>query len=96
MINAQDIEKLAGLARLSISEEEKEELTKNMGSILAYIDAIKKATEANKKANTEEIYGVRNVMREDSEPHQSGMYSEKILNEAPRREGDYVKVKKIL
>ena len=96
MINTQDIEKLAKLARISITEEEKSGLVKEIGSILAYVDEIKQVTKTSKEDRSEEIGAVYNVMREDSNPHQSGIYTEKILNEAPKREGDYVKVKKIL
>ena len=35
-------------------------------------------------------------MREDDNPHAGGIYTEAVLNEAPEREGDYIKVKKIL
>jgi hypothetical protein len=35
-------------------------------------------------------------MREDGEPHESGIYTQKILEQAPAREKDYIKVKKIL
>ncbi len=96
MINIQDIEKLAKLARISITEEEKTGLVKEIGSILAYVDEIKQITKTSKEDGSEEIGAVHNVMREDSNPHQSGMYTEKILSEVPKREGDYVKVKKIL
>ena len=37
-----------------------------------------------------------NITREDEKPHKSGVYTKKILSEAPEREGDYIKVKKIL
>ena len=96
MINTQDIEKLAKLARISVTEEEKGGLVKEIGSILAYVDEIKKVTKTSKEDKSEEIGVVYNVMREDSNPHQSGIDTEKILNEAPKREGDYLKVKKIL
>ena len=39
---------------------------------------------------------VRNVMREDGPAHETGAYSEALLKEAPAREGDAVRVKKIL
>ena len=39
---------------------------------------------------------MRNVMREDANPHESGIYTEKMLEQAPAREGNYIKVKKIL
>ena len=35
-------------------------------------------------------------MREDSNPHEPGVYTEDLLNLAPERAGQYVKVQKIL
>jgi Asp-tRNA(Asn)/Glu-tRNA(Gln) amidotransferase C subunit len=35
-------------------------------------------------------------MRGDEEFHESGIYTEKILEQAPAKEGGYIKVKKIL
>ena len=39
---------------------------------------------------------VRNVLRPDENPHEPGAFTEEILAEAPKRQGQYVKVKKIL
>ncbi len=35
-------------------------------------------------------------MREDAFPHESGIHTEALLNNAPEREGMFLKVKKIL
>jgi len=35
-------------------------------------------------------------MREDVKPHESGIYTKKVLEQAPMNEGYYIKVKKIL
>ncbi len=40
--------------------------------------------------------GEVNVMREDTNPHESGKFSEAILKNAPSREENYLKVKKIM
>jgi Asp-tRNA(Asn)/Glu-tRNA(Gln) amidotransferase C subunit len=51
---------------------------------------------AGKKQETKEQHPILNVMREDGRAHESGKYTEDLLNAAPDREGDYVKVKQIL
>lgn len=94
MITVKDIEKLAELARISIPEVEKEGLVKEIDSILTYVEQIKTASQ--NVVNEQSVGSVSNVMREDDGSHESGLYTEKILKEAPRREGDYFKVKKIL
>ncbi len=94
MIEVKDIEKLAELARIKIEESEKKELTKEIDSILKYIDQIKEATvdvDYTPKPGT-----VHNVFREDVVKSTSPEDRERLLGEAPDREGDFVAVKKII
>lgn len=64
------------------------------------LDASEKAALTNtpfSPPQNDAVFGVGvNVMREDTEPHESGIYTEKLLSAAPQREGQYIKVKKIL
>lgn len=89
--------KLAGLSRIKLSEEEAESLSHEFEAILKYVGEVKEVGKLSKldKLNKED-FPTRNVMRSDSEGHESGLYTEKILAEAPEREGSYIKVKKIL
>lgn len=94
MITIKDIEKLAELSRIAISPEEKESFRKDMDSILGYVDQVQKVSanlSEEKKAGL-----VRNVMREDTNPHESGIHTETLISAAPKRQGNYLKVKKIL
>ena len=94
MITPKDIEKLADLARIKITDEEKDQYGKEIDAILAYVTTIK---EANVSLDVSgKVGSVKNVLREDVPAHESGEHTEKILNEAPKREGQFVKVKKIL
>lgn len=94
MISTETIEKLLSLARIEVSPEEKEKLRTDVENILGYVGEIEKAAV---NLDTEPRAGdLRNVMRDDGTPHESGMYTEKLLAQAPKRTGDYVSVKKIL
>jgi len=95
MISADDVKKLARLSRLALTDEEAEKLADDMGSILAYVDTLRKVSLPAKPRGSVYFDEV-NVMREDGEPHESGMYTEELLAQAPRREGNYLKVKKII
>ena len=88
-----DIEKLAELSRIEMSQEEKEKILGEMDSILGFIDQIQ---EAKVDITEREAGEVRNIMREDENPHESGKYTEDILREAPRVRDNYIEVKKIL
>lgn len=87
-----DIEKLATLSRISVSYEEQKALKADIDSILSYIKQIKDITT---KISPEAV-GPHNVMREDGEPHETGVYTKELLSEVPLVKGDYVEVKRII
>ncbi len=94
MITVKDIENLATLARVKIDDSEKAQLVKEIDSILTYVDQIKKAPI---DASAEGRVGItRNIARADESRTISTEDRERILAEAPDREGDFVAVKKIL
>lgn len=97
MISRAEIEKLADLSRLKLSDEEITKMQGEMSAILAYVDKLKKATNEKFAGEAGPVMSVnRNVMREDADPHESGVYTERLLKSAPRHDGRYIKVKKIL
>ena len=89
----EDIEKLAVLSRIDISEQETAELLLEMEAILGYVSEI---GEAVTEESRPEAGALRNVMREDNDPHEEGLYTKKILDEAPETEEGFIKVKQIL
>ena len=94
-VSADEVKKLAELSRIQLSDAEVVKLQGEITSIISYIDTIQKV--APKEATQGETYfGLENVMREDEEPHESGIYTAELLMQAPKREGNYLKVKKIL
>lgn len=90
MIGKEDIEKLAALARLKVSPEEADILAKDAEAILSYVSKLPESPEVHLVAP------IRNIMREDGEPHESGIHTESLLAAAPKREGDHIEVKPIL
>lgn len=100
MISREDIAKLASLSRLKLSEEETERMQKDMGSILAYVDKLKAVTDTQGSETGPVMSVNKNVMRADTNPHEGGIFTDKLISLAPRAEiaadGKYVKVKKIL
>ncbi|MFH0846012.1 MAG: Asp-tRNA(Asn)/Glu-tRNA(Gln) amidotransferase subunit GatC [Patescibacteria group bacterium] len=89
----QNIENLANLCRIKLSESEKQELLNEMGSILNFIEQIQQVKTEDLKNEAGEL---RNVMRDDEALNKGGEFTDAILAEAPNREGQYIKVKKIL
>ena len=95
MITLKEIEKLALLSRVSLSPEEKEKMQGEFDAILEYVATIQKAS-TSATERTPSIIAQKNVMREDASPHETGLHTEALVGAAPEREGDYIKVKKIL
>lgn len=97
MISRAEIEKLADLSRLKLSDEEITKMQSEMSAILAYVDKLKKATGGEFAGGTVPVMPAnKNVMREDIDPHESGVYTDKLIKSAPRHDDQYIKVKKIL
>lgn len=95
----EDVKKLAELCRIKVSDDELTELTKDIDSILSYVSEISEVASEEMVPDLPAQAGagaIRNVMRADEEPHEPGAYTETLLNAAPKRDKDYVAVKKIL
>ena len=87
-----DVRALAQLARLDVTDEEVARLEKELPSILSFVEQVQKASTEAPVVSPE----VRNVMRPDENPHESGLYTKKILDAAPAQEKDQVKVMQVL
>src|SRR6266404_5868574 len=97
-ISKQDVEHVARLARLALSEEEKERYTQQLGQILTYIEKMS-ALDTKNVAPTSHVLPLSNVWREDTaEPSTSATLSspEEIVANAPEREGPLFKVNKVI
>lgn len=88
-----DIQQYAQLARIDVSDKEADQLAGEIEDILSFVEQVQ---ELDINPQEKRAGALRNVMREDENPHKSGKYTEKLLGEVPDTEGDYVKVKKIL
>ena len=92
MITIKDVEHVAKLARLELTEEEKELYTKQLGDVLKYVDQMNEVNTSNVKPMTQVIDFV-NVMRED-EVHYDNT-KEELMSNAPDEENGFFKVPKI-
>lgn len=93
MVDKKIVEHVAHLARIDISEEEKEFLVPQLSKILDYIDKLKEC----KVEAVEPMRGLHlenNILRSD-EVRPSSTHNE-ILKNAPGREGNYFKIPKVI
>lgn len=86
------VEHVAKLARLGLSEAEKEAFTVQLSRILEHVESLNRL-ETGDVPPTYHAVALQNVLREDK-PHQS-LDREKVLSQAPDAEAGCFKVPKI-
>lgn len=93
MATTEEVKKLAALARIKVGDAELEKFTGEFDAILAYVGQLEKL-ELPKGGETKPI--LRNVMRADGASHAPRVYTEKLAEQFPAREGDALVVKQII
>lgn len=107
MITKKEVEKIAELARLGISEEEKEKFAEDLSSVIGYFQKLSEVNVEKVEPMTgplrysfSEASGttLENVVRKDDETKDIATDEVKadILNAAPDKEKGYFKVPSIL
>lgn len=94
MASIEDVRKLAALARLSIPESDLPARAAEFDRIVSYINQLEELAIDTTAAPTSPA--LRNVLREDGEPIAAGTWTEKLVGMFPKRDGDYLSVKKII
>ena len=95
-MDTEGIKKLAELSRLELTESEITEYAGEFSDILNYVDSLKNAIKETDENLVLENSANRNVIRKDEEAHESGIHTDRIIESAPDKEGNYIKVKKVL
>ena len=94
MLEIKDIEKLAKLARIKLTEEEKTQFLKEIDPILGYVAQLKEVS--GKISDVKKAGDHRNITRPDEDANEVGFHTDTIVAEMPESEANYLKVKKIL
>lgn len=87
-----DVRALAQLARLEVPDAELEKLEQEIPGILQFVETIQRVPTSGGAPAAEH----RNIMREDGQPHESGIYTEKLLAQAPAQKNNRVVVKQVI
>jgi aspartyl/glutamyl-tRNA(Asn/Gln) amidotransferase C subunit len=87
-----NIKALAELARLEVTDAELATLETEVPDILKFVETIQSA-HVGAEAKSPEL---RNVMRANENPHESGVYTERLLKAAPKSAKDRVVVKQVV
>lgn len=92
-ITMKEVDDVARLSRLELTDAEKERMRRELDGILSYIDKLR-ALDTEGIPPTSHAVPITNVMRED-EPRPSLPQDEMLAN-APDRSGEFFRVPKIL
>jgi len=95
IITKKDVEYVARLARLELSDEEKETFAGQLASILSYAGQLDKL-DTSRVPPTSHVPGLANVTRKDEAVCSPDELRERLLSNAPGREDNYFKVKKVI
>jgi aspartyl-tRNA(Asn)/glutamyl-tRNA(Gln) amidotransferase subunit C len=93
MISRQDVEHVARLARLALSDAELERMSEQLNGILAYIDALKAIDTAGVEPTAHAVPLV-NVMRDDVT--RPSLPQDAALANAPDRSTQFFRVPRII
>lgn len=99
-ITEKEVEHLAGLARIRMTDAEKTKLAHDLGSILNFVEQLK-AIDTSSVEPTAQVTGLENMLRVD-DPEQARVNNldipesqDLLLGQSPSREGRLLKIKAI-
>lgn len=95
MISKEEVLKIAKLARLELSEQEIQNMQKDLSSILDYFNVLKKAKSSSAKTAGKAPSG-GNVVRSDEVKPKGSSFAGDLINAAPDKKDGYIKVKSVL
>ncbi|MDA3840715.1 MAG: Asp-tRNA(Asn)/Glu-tRNA(Gln) amidotransferase subunit GatC [Patescibacteria group bacterium] len=94
-LEKKDIEHIAKLARLELSEAEFIQYGDQLSDILGYIDQLQEV-DTSQVEPTAQVTGLLNGLREDKDEQWLNDEREDALSQAPELENHQVKVKRVL
>lgn len=93
MITKSDVQKIASLARIHLTDAELDQLTGNLGNILGYVEKLKEL-DVNNVEPTSHAMPIQNVYREDVV--KPSLSQSEALSIAPQKEAGAFKVPQII
>jgi len=94
-LSKDEIQHIAKLARLELSDEELKKYGGQLSAVLNYIDQLKEV-DVKGVEPTAQVTGLENVLREDKARDWDEKEIEEALADAPEREDRFIKVKRVI
>ncbi|MFH1838243.1 MAG: Asp-tRNA(Asn)/Glu-tRNA(Gln) amidotransferase subunit GatC [Candidatus Kuenenbacteria bacterium] len=90
-LTIQEVERVAKLARLKLTDQEKEKFSKQLSSVLDYAKQLDEVDTKNVKA-TIQITGLQNILRKDEINKEQKIEKEKLLQCAIDTKERFIKI----
>ena len=90
-LTREEVEHLGRLARIALTDEEKERYATELSAILDYVEQLQEVDTTDVEP-TSQVTGLEDVYREDVAVPQSREVMKEIIEQFPDREGDLLKV----
>ena len=93
-ISRQEVERIAKLSRLGLTDEEISQAAKDLGGVLGHFSEIQKINTTGVKTS-DDVTGLTNVTRDDEATSESLCSAQTLLGNAPDTHQGQVKVKAV-
>jgi aspartyl-tRNA(Asn)/glutamyl-tRNA(Gln) amidotransferase subunit C len=94
MLSKDEVQHIAQLARIGVTDEEVEKYQKELSAILDYFEQLKEV-DTEKIEPIGHITGMENIYREDKAEDFGDKGKKEILENAPETKDGYIKVKSV-
>lgn len=94
-LTSKDVKHVAKLANLELSQKEVEKFSKQLSSVVSFIDALKKV-DVEGVVPTSQTTGLKNVMREDELDPKVGLTQKEALSDANKTHNGYFVTKRLV
>ena len=95
MLSAKEVQHIAKLARIGLTDEEILRFQKDLGSILEYVDILREIDNSSIIPRTATL-PLQNIVRQDNASAKDAQKGQHLLQMAPATKDGYLKVKSIL
>ena len=93
-IDKKKVQHVALLSRLELDEKESEAYSRQLASILSYIDKLNEIDTKNVLPTSHPLSTLKNVFRKDK--LKKSLETDEVLKNAPSKEGDFFRVPQII
>lgn len=92
MINKEEIQHIAGLVKIKLTDSDVKKYQKQLGQILNYVNHLQKV-DIHGIEPYQDLIGLKNIFREDKALVSDIEITSKLLEEAPERHDGFIKTK---